>query len=259
MTKTVSRRSTAQWRKNDISGHADYLHVIGAGLPRTGTSSLKEALEILGFDPCHHMTELFDKRGRSEEFIRAYRGEKVDFFGLMKGYGSTVDAPTTDFYKQIHQAYPKAKIVLTVRDSDEKWFESFEDTIGILATNNTYYYIIYLFRFLRLQATVTRLFYKKWQTEFGPITPKFHSFHNAKVLKENKAGDVLVFNVKEGWDPLCKFLGVDVPQDIPFPNVNERNNIKRMIRMITMIGFCSWILLGAIIFGAIYIIIKFAM
>ncbi|CAF1452463.1 unnamed protein product, partial [Rotaria sordida] len=100
--------------------HADYLRVIGAGLPRTGTSSLKAALEQLGFGPCHHMAELFFKPERRILFSRALDGHKVDFYEIMKGYGSTVDAPTQSFYKEIHKAYPKAKIILTVRDSGEK-------------------------------------------------------------------------------------------------------------------------------------------
>ncbi|CAF3698029.1 unnamed protein product [Rotaria sp. Silwood1] len=124
--------------------NADYLRVIGAGLGRTDTSSLKAALELLGFGPCHHMSELFDKPDRSLQFIRAFDGDKVDFHELMKGYGSTVDSPTSDFYKEIHKAYPKAKIVLTVRDSGEKWFESFQNTVGPVSVDNYYYFAVYL-------------------------------------------------------------------------------------------------------------------
>ncbi|CAF1376380.1 unnamed protein product, partial [Adineta ricciae] len=88
---------------------ADYLYVIGVGLPRTGTSSLKAALEILGFGPCHHMSHLFYDPQRSLQFLRAFQGHEIDFKELMKGYGSTVDAPTEEFYEKIHQVYPKAK------------------------------------------------------------------------------------------------------------------------------------------------------
>ncbi|CAF1460229.1 unnamed protein product [Rotaria sp. Silwood1] len=119
MAKAIFQRRLVHSRKSDCD-NADYLRVIGAGLGRTGTSSLKAALELLGFGPCHHMSELFDKPDRSLQFIRAFDGDKVDFHELMKGYGSTVDSPTSDFYKEIHKAYPKAKIVLTLRDSDEK-------------------------------------------------------------------------------------------------------------------------------------------
>ncbi|CAF1435534.1 unnamed protein product [Adineta ricciae] len=80
------------------------LRVIGAGLPRTGTLSLKTALEILGFGPCHHMVDLMREPDRIIGFIQAYDGENVDFRQLLKGYRSTVDAPTVDFYKEIQQA-----------------------------------------------------------------------------------------------------------------------------------------------------------
>jgi hypothetical protein len=259
MSEAIFRRNASQWTKKTTADNAAYLHVIGAGLPRTGTSSLKAALEILGFGPCHHMSEVFDKPDRATQFIRAYNGENVDFFQLMKGYGSTVDVPTTDFYKEIYQAYPKAKVVLTVRESDEKWFESFQNSVAVFSIDNTYYFAVYLIRFLRLQCIVARVFWKKWINEFGPIGPKFHSYHNAKVISENKEGDVLVFNVKEGWPPLCKFLGVDVPQNTPFPNVNDTKDIKRLISLARTMGWCLWILVGVVIVAAVYAIIKFAM
>src|ERR1700679_2922839 len=103
MLKTYFQQLLVQSRKSD-SDNADSMRVIGVGLPRTGTTSLKAALEILGFGPCHHMVELFKLPNRTVEFIRAYDGENVDFHELMKGYGSTLDVPTVDFYKEIHQA-----------------------------------------------------------------------------------------------------------------------------------------------------------
>jgi hypothetical protein len=112
-----------QSKKSDYKD-ANYLQIIGAGLPRTGTSSLKAALELLGFGPCHHMTHLLDESERAIQFIRAFDGYQVDFSELMKGYGSTLDAPTVAFYKEIHRTYPKAKVILTVRDSGKNWFES---------------------------------------------------------------------------------------------------------------------------------------
>ena len=90
------------WNENKKKTSEDnvYLRVIGAGLPRTGTTSLKDALEILGFGPCHHMEELFKKPSRIKEFNRAMNGENVDFYQLMEGYGSTVDSPTMELYEE---------------------------------------------------------------------------------------------------------------------------------------------------------------
>ncbi|CAF4660505.1 unnamed protein product, partial [Rotaria sp. Silwood2] len=103
---TVHRRKTA-------SDNTDYLQVIGVGLPRTGTSSLKAALEILGFGPCHHMTELLHKPEQRKIFAQILDGYEADFRELLKGYRSSVDVPTVLFYKELHQLYPKAKLILT--------------------------------------------------------------------------------------------------------------------------------------------------
>lgn len=92
----------------------------------------------------------------------------------MKGYGSTVDAPTIDFYKEIYQAYPQSKIILTVRDSDEKWFASFQNTIGSSATSNFYYFCVYPIRFLRLQHILGRKIIEKWKNKYNEIGPSLY-------------------------------------------------------------------------------------
>ena len=230
------------------------LRVIGVGLPRTGTSSLKEALEILGFGPCHHMTDCFEKPERTIEFNRAYNGEKIDFHELMQGYGSTVDTPTVDFYKEIHQAYPQAKLILSVRDSGEKWFESFQNTIGSALMSEIYHFATYLMRSLRLQRTLGRNGLRKWTREYGSLGPSLHDQHNQRVISENKSSDLLVFNVKEGWEPLCRFLDVTVPQDIPFPNVNDTQQFKEYVRSAKTLGLCVWAGVGVIAALGIYLI-----
>ncbi|UJR18533.1 hypothetical protein I4U23_005439 [Adineta vaga] len=253
MLWTLIRRMLPQSQKEDFDDAGD-LCVIGAGLPRTGTSSLKAALEILGFGPCHHMSELFAKPDRSIEFARALDGEKVDFRVLMKGYGSTVDSPTADLYKEIHQAFPKAKIILTVRDSGEKWYESIQNTFGSTINSDLHYFSMYLIRFLRLQCVVTRKLTRKWIREYGKIGPKMHDQHNKRVINENNEKDLLVFNVKEGWAPLCKFLEVDIPKNIPFPNVNDTQVVKRALKTMQILGWCSWILLTSIVSVGCYVL-----
>ncbi|CAF0782844.1 unnamed protein product [Adineta steineri] len=256
MTTITSRKP---WGEKNIEKDVVKLRVIGAGLPRTGTTSLKAALEILGFGPCHHMVDLFKKPNRTLEFIRAYDGENVNFYKLMEGYGSTVDAPTCDFYKEIHQAYPQAKIILSVRDSDEKWFESLQNTIGSVATDNFYYFAVYPLRFLRLQSRMGWKCWKRWTRYYDGIKPSMHDQHNKRVINENKEGDVLIFNVKEGWLPLCKFLEVDIPQDIPFPNINDTKEFNRKILLGKILGTLSWIALGTLLILSIYIIMKIFM
>ncbi|CAF1021509.1 unnamed protein product [Adineta ricciae] len=232
------------------------LRVIGAGLPRTGTLSLKTALEILGFGPCHHMVDLMREPDRIIGFIQAYDGENVDFRQLLKGYRSTVDAPTVDFYKEIQQAYPNAKIILSVRDSNEKWFESFQNTIGLITCSRFYRFAVYPLRFLRLQSQMGEKTTQKWIRDYGSIDSKMHEKHNQRVINENKRGDVLVYNVKEGWEPLCRFLEVDVPENIPFPNVNDTKEFQRRITLAKILGLCLWAGIGFVFTGFSYFFLR---
>jgi Sulfotransferase domain len=103
------------------------LKVIGAGFSRTGTFSLKRALEILGFGPCYHMDELF----RRPEHVRIWANatdDELDFGALFETYASALDAPVCHFWRQIRDAHPKAKVILTIRDA-ESWYASFEATV----------------------------------------------------------------------------------------------------------------------------------
>lgn len=112
-----------------MAGKRDELHVIGAGFGRTGTTSTKAALEQLGVGPCHHMKEvLFKHREQARVFIDAAEGKKVDWMGTFEEYGSTIDWPSCNFYKELMETYPDAKVLLTVRPA-EKWYRSALGTI----------------------------------------------------------------------------------------------------------------------------------
>ena len=104
------------------------LSVIGAGFGRTGTMSLKLALDQLGFGPCYHMTEVFKNPKASGYWEAAADGKPIDWEEVFAGYRSTVDWPGATFYKQLADAYPEAKVILTERDA-EAWFESTQATI----------------------------------------------------------------------------------------------------------------------------------
>jgi len=104
------------------------MKVIGAGFGRTGTMSLKVALEELGFGPCYHMIEVFEHPEHLPLWEAAAQGEPVDWEKLLAGYQSTVDWPGCTFYKDLMKAYPDVKVLLNVRDSD-KWYESARNTI----------------------------------------------------------------------------------------------------------------------------------
>ncbi|CAF2519744.1 unnamed protein product [Rotaria sp. Silwood2] len=219
MTELQFGDSNVHRRKN-VADHTNGLRVIGAGLPRTGTSSLKNALEILGFGPCHHMTELLKNPEQ-------------------------IDVPTALFYEKLHHLYPQAKLILTVRDSNEQWFECFNNSIAPLWLDNFFFITVYRLRNLRWLSIVARKIAKKWITEYGSIGPHIHELHNAQVIQENKSEDLLVFNVKEGWLPQCRFLNVPIPQDIPFPNGNGPEYVQGKLQRARIIGCCTWTLIAA--------------
>jgi hypothetical protein len=104
------------------------LEVIGAGFGRTGTNSMKLALEQLGFGPCHHMFEVRDNPDRLVDWQRAARGDKVDWDHMFRGYRSQVDWPGARYWRDLVGHYPKAKVILTVRDPDD-WYDSVQKTI----------------------------------------------------------------------------------------------------------------------------------
>ena len=104
------------------------LSVLGAGFGRTGTESLKKALEILGFGPCYHMFEVLPHQERVDQWVSLAQGKTPDWDEIFDGYHSSVDWPAAHFWRDIAEHYPDAKIILSVRDS-ERWFESMSNTI----------------------------------------------------------------------------------------------------------------------------------
>ena len=252
MASILIGRSEAHRTKTD-KDNADTVRVIGAGLPRTGTSSLKEALEILGFGPCHHMSEVFNKPEQAVMFNRILDGYPADFTQVLKGYGSTTDNPTSYCYKDIHRAFPMAKIILTVRDSDEKWFESLKNTIAAIHDDFWLRMAVLPFRNLRLASALGNKLFEKQFGQIEKLGPKIHSLHNAKVISENKPEDLLVFNVKEGWGPLCRFLNVPIPDNVPFPKLNDTDYFRNVFGKAKRVGLLIYatvgVLLGAFIFN----------
>jgi hypothetical protein len=197
------------------------LEIFGAGFGRTGTLSLRTALEQLGFGPCHHMLHVFDDPETIPSWQAAARGEPVDWTQVYKGYRSSVDWPGAAFWREITAAFPEAKVILSERDP-EAWYASAESTIHAAAVaplpegaDPTFAQV----RQMSLDVV--------WDGVFdGRFTDKRHALevfeaHNAAVKREIDPARLLVFEVGQGWEPLCGFLGVPVP-DAPFPRSNDR-------------------------------------
>lgn len=218
------------------------LKVIGAGFGRTGTSSLKQALERLGFGPCYHMEEVVKKPAGVPFWQAAARGQAVDWRALFAGWGSAVDFPAALYYRELADAFPDAKVVLTVRDP-EKWYESMRQTIHPSLTRFPNRIVAPWLPF------VSGPYLTMGETEMkreviDRFADKAHvlgvfAARNDEVRRTIPPERLLEFRVSEGWGPLCAFLGVPVP-DEPFPNVNDTANFQAITRRVAVM---SWIVL----------------
>lgn len=194
------------------------LSVIGAGFGRTGTMSLKLALEQLGFGPCYHMVEVFKNPKAPGYWEAAADREPVDWDEVFAGYGATVDWPNATFYRELAEAYPQAKLVLTVRDP-QAWFASTQATIFKHDFN------LQPGDFGRMTSKVIgRLFDQRMHDEAHCI--EVYNRHNETVQRVIPAERLLVYDVSEGWAPLCNFLGAPVP-DTPMPKANSTEDFQR--------------------------------
>jgi sulfotransferase family protein len=206
------------------------LKIIGAGFGRTGTASTKAALETLGFGPCYHMTELFADPTRLQGWLRATAGETVDWAEIFAGYAATVDWPGAAFWRELIEAYPEAKVLLTVRDPD-RWYDSVAGTIYLTRDIDTADASPALRDQLRMVNELV------WQGTFdGRFEDRDHAIgvyraHLAEVRATVPAGRLLEYDVAQGWDPLCAALGVAVP-DEPFPHLNTAQSMREGIEAV---------------------------
>ena len=221
--------------------------MIGAGFGRTGTTSLKAALETLGFGPCYHMTEVFAHPRHAEVWQAARRGEPVDWDALLGPYEATVDWPGCTFYAELVERYPDAKVLLNVRDPD-RWYESMRNTIYELSRisaasplSRATFRLVGLF--VPAVGKVGRMNNELiWKHTFdGRFEDRDYAKavfegHNEEVRRHVSAEKILVYEVKDGWDPLCDFLGVEAP-DKPFPRLNDTAEMRRRASMMRVISF----------------------
>ena len=191
------------------------LSVIGAGFGRTGTMSLKLALEALGFGPCYHMAEVFKNPAAPDWWYEAALDPAhADWGRIFEGYNATVDWPNATYYQELADAYPDAKVILTERDPDV-WFDSTQATIfrdELTADSEA--------PFPRMvRKVVHELFDARMHDRDHVIS--VYLAHNARVRATIAPERLLVYDLAEGWASLCDFLGVPVPAT-PMPKVNSR-------------------------------------
>ena len=200
------------------------MRVIGAGIGRTGTHSLKIALERLLGAPCYHMVEVFQKPQHVPLWHAAAKGEPVDFRAMLDGYAAAVDWPASAFWPELAQAFPKAIILLSTRPVDA-WWKSASRTI---------------FETMRrppgpqeppgwrdmITATLSR-----FTPDFLDESAAKAAFlrHEADVRRRAPADRLVEWTARDGWDPLCKALGVPMPSE-PFPVTNTEQEFRARAR-----------------------------
>jgi hypothetical protein len=198
------------------------LSVIGAGYGRTGTMSLKLALERLGFGPCYHMIEVIkDPAVRSPAWEAAADGQDVDWEAVFDGFKSCVDWPGATFYRRLAEAYPNAKIILTVRDP-ESWYRSTQATIFSLPMPEDAED-----PWGRMVGKVIGRLFDHRMHDHDRLIAEFNR-HNDQVRQTIPAERLLVYDAAEGWGPLCAFLGVNLPEG-PMPKANTTEEFRERL------------------------------
>lgn len=202
------------------------LGVIGIGLGRTGTHSLQAALEKLGFAPCYHVfSAIFEQPWALRHWLRVARGHEVDYAKIFRKYRSAAQIPVVEAWRNIVERYPEAKIILTDRDPDS-WYES---SMALVANVHDWS--------LRFLAWINPLIAKqRWlmvehEIPYMKLTPagakRYLVERKAQITRDIPPERLLVFRSDQGWEPLCKFLGLEVP-DEPYPHLNDEGAIRRI-------------------------------
>ena len=199
------------------------IKVIGAGFGRTGTLSLKNALEQLGFDKCYHMMEVFQNPSHREVWADAAHGRPVDWDATFEGYQAAVDWPSSRFWKEMADYYPDAKVILSVRNP-KSWYKSVMDTIYRSSTSTD-------------TSTPAGKAQRQWIDDLvwegvfdGKVEDEAEAIavfeRNSELVKATIAPErLLVFEAAMGWQPLCEFLDCPVPAS-DYPRVNSTEEFQ---------------------------------
>jgi len=180
------------------------LKVIGAGFGRTGTLSLKEALEKLGFGPCHHMKEVMLNSEQAEYFYLASMGEKVDWDEVFKDYNSAVDWPAAAYYKELSDKYPNAKVILGMRDAGS-WYDSASTTIYQMSQNFPKWIRFIFPRTKKLFKMIDKTIFGEvfsYRFEDRESAMQVFNDHVEEVKRSIPEERLLMHSAKDGWGPL---------------------------------------------------------
>jgi hypothetical protein len=195
------------------------LEVIGPGFGRTGTNSLKLALEHLGYGPCHHMFEVRDNPEQLPHWERAAAGAKMDWDAVFDGYRSQVDWPGARYWRELVAHYPKAKVVLSVRDPSE-WHDSVQATILKFLAARGQHPTPHVNALCEMGHETVDMQVFGGRLAEGDHAVRVFNQHLADIRSTVQPDRLLVVSPRDGWEPLCRFLNVPVP-DMPYPKTNS--------------------------------------
>lgn len=200
------------------------LSIIGAGFGRTGTHSLKRALETLGLRPCYHMEEVIANPDHAPFWRAAADSEQVDWSAMLDPYRAIVDWPGVYFWRELARAYPTARLVLTVRDTG-RWYQSAYDTIfqGMTEPDPDDPSARRPKSKMSSELILKRTFGGRFAD--ADYAMAVYDRHNEEVRQSIPAERLLVYDVSDGWAPLCTFLGCPLPGE-PFPKSNTSAEFK---------------------------------
>jgi hypothetical protein len=199
------------------------MRVIGAGLGRTGTLSLKLALERLLGAPCYHMLEVFGHLEHVPTWHAAIRGERVDWQPVLGGYAAIVDWPGAAVWRELMAAYPDSVVLLSTRSDAQTWLTSARATIMDNGPENKMEDDPSMPGFEPMLRDMFGGFDPDWRTDAAALAA--YDRHNAAVRQEVPPSRLVEWQPGDGWPALSTALGLPVP-DEPFPHVNSTDEFR---------------------------------
>jgi hypothetical protein len=200
------------------------MKIIGAGFSRTGTFSLKQAIQALGFEPCYHGDVIFQRPDHVEVWRKVLQ-KPPDWQLLFSGYQAGLDSPICFFWREIRATFPDAKVILTKRDPDE-WYESLKASL-YQAMMNPERAPKEIQGALKMAKSIVLDHVFDGRFEDRNYAIEVYNEHNKSVEASftNDPSSLLIFEVSKGWGPLCDFLDKEIPK-IAFPNTNSREQFQ---------------------------------
>jgi len=232
------------------------MKVICAGLAKTGTTSLAKALQILGYNVYDFREHLSFHR---QQWLDSFETDRLpDFKEIYHGVDAITDVPPAFWFEEIAAAFPEAKVILTVRDSEEMWLKSWKEHLQMIKNVSFLLKISFWWNnALHFGDTLHNAIYGGYNPEATALFRKKYRQHNERVQAVIPAERLLVFNVKQGWKSLCEFLGCDIPStQFPRANVGHADGKKYAAEYAAKVkSTIAYIFLfGILLFAAVFVV-----